>query len=43
MEYIHIPTGVRVTSDVPLPSVLYKPAGEAAPKRRTPKKTQTKE
>jgi hypothetical protein len=33
MEYVHIPTGVRVTSDVALPTALYKPV-EAAEKSK---------
>lgn len=35
MEYVHIPSGTRVTSDAELPSGLYKPVEQ-------PKKPETK-
>jgi hypothetical protein len=38
MEYVHIPTGVRVTSDVELPAALYKKVDEK-PKRTASKRT----
>ena len=42
MEYVHIPTGVRVTSDVALPTALYKPVEAAEkPKRTTTRKKST--
>lgn len=44
MEYVHIPTGVRVTSEVELPTALYRPVEAAEkPKRNTRRKSTTKE
>lgn len=42
MEYVHIPTGVRVTSDIELPPALYKKVDEK-PKRTTRKAAKPKE
>lgn len=42
MEYVHIPTGVRVASDVELPEAIYKPVEAAEkPKRATTRRKTT--
>ena len=42
MEYVHIPTGVSVTSNVELPPALYKKVDDK-PKRPTRKTAKPKE
>lgn len=39
MEYVHISTGVRVTSDAQLPPALYRSADEQPKPEAKPKRT----